>query len=171
MVGATEAVIELGPGWATADVAEVLGILSSTDWTIGKGAVAGVTTWGVATAGVTDWVIVAGAPEVTSTTGTVDGAAAVAAGETTGAVDVVVGAVTGVVADVVAGVAAWGVAGDASTPDCSAEGVRVDTNSDALGFNEAELGLTEATAVGAAIWRMAEIFHVLLANRTHTQKK
>lgn len=169
MVGATEAVIELGPGWATAGIAEVLGILSSTDWTIGKGAVAGVTTWGVATAGVTAWVIVAGAPEVTSTTGTVGGAAAVAAGETAGAVDVAVGAVTGVVAGVVegvvAGVAAWGVAGDASTPDCSAEGVRVDTNSDALGFNEAELGLTEATAVGAAIWRMAEIFHVLLANR------
>ena len=88
---------------------------------------------------------------VVSTTGTVGGAAAVAAGETAGAVVVVVGAVTGVVA----GAAAAGVAGDASTPDCSAAGVRVGTNSDALGFNEAELGLTEATAVGAAIWRMA----------------
>ena len=51
---------------------------------------------------------------------------------------------------------------DASTPDCSAVGVRVGTNSDALGFNEAELGLTEATAVGAAIWRIAENFDVLL---------
>ena len=88
---------------------------------------------------------------VASTTGTVGGAAAVAAGETAGAVDVVVGAVTGVVVGVVPGVAV-----DASTPDCSAVGVRVGTNSDALGFNEAELGLTEATAVGAAIWRIAE---------------
>ena len=82
---------------------------------------------------------------VASTTGSVGGAALVAAG----AVDVVVGAVT----DIVTGVAG----DDASTPDCSAVGVRVDTNSDALGFNEAELGLTDITAVGAAIWpeRMA----------------
>ena len=69
MVGATEAVIELGPGWTAAGMAEeVLGILSSTDWTVGKGAVAGVeagvTTWGVAAAGVAVWVIAAGAPEV-----------------------------------------------------------------------------------------------------------
>ena len=35
------------------------------------------------------------------------------------------------------------------------KGVLVGTNSGALGLSEAELGLTEATAVGAAIWRIA----------------
>ena len=167
-MGATEAVIELGPGCAAAGMAEVLGILSSADClgcTLAKGAagadtdeeegvdedVPGVAT-GVEIGALEIEGVEIGAPElagvetgatevagVTSTAG-----AAWAAGTATG---VVVGAVTGT--PEVVGVASTAALG------CSVGGVLVGTNSGALGFNEAELGLTEATAVGAAIWRIA----------------
>ena len=71
------------------------------------------------------------------------------------------GAVAGTAAGVGVGVgvavgAATDVAtGAGSTDGGSVGGVRVGTNSVAFGFSEAELGLTEATAVGAATWRIA----------------
>ena len=120
-------------------MAEVLGVLSSAEClgcTIAKGATAGVAV-ADEEAGVDDGPaagVETGAPEVAGVTST----AGAVAGTATG---VVVGVVTG----------APEVAGVASTPGCSVGGVLVGTNSVALGFSEAELGLTEATAVGAAI--------------------
>jgi hypothetical protein len=145
---------------------EVLGILSSADClgcTLAKVAAAGAdeeegvddegpaTTAGVET-GAPEVVRVT--PEVAGVTSIVGAAAGTATGVVTGATVVVVGVVTG--APEVVGVAC-------STPaGCSVgAGVAlVGINSAALGFSEAELepgwlGLTEATAVGAAIWRIA----------------
>ena len=116
----------------------MLGILSSADClgcTLAKGAAAAGVEEGVDVAGAeTGALVVAG---VTSIVG-------VAAGTATGAVEVV-------------GVASTelGCSEAGALPVVAGALLPVGTNAGAVGFSEDELGLTEATAVGAAIWRIA----------------
>ena len=118
----------------------MLGILSSADClgcTLAKGAAA---------AGVEEGVDVAGA-------GVETGALAVAG--VTSIVGVAAGTATGAVEVVGVASTELGCSEAGALPVVAGALLPVGTNAGAVGFSEDELGLTEATAVGAAIWRIA----------------